>query len=269
MPIAVLAIAASAAGILLESVYTKETDNWAGQAVGQDVANLIAYPALLLLALAAGRGSLRAYLAWTGVLAYSVYAYAIYAFSVHFGPLFLVYVAVFGLSIYALVGGLASIDPERVKESFTSRTPLRTASTVLIAIGAVFYLLWLSEVIPATLGNATPQSLVEAGLPTNPVHVLDMAVLLPATMLAGVLLTKRREWGYCLAPLLLGSLALLGLGIVAAMAVLAIRREAASWGVAIAVGAITGIEVLVLARFLRAIDRDDLRAVLRPPKDST
>jgi hypothetical protein len=53
---------------------------------------------------------LRAYLGSIGVLAYSVYAYAIYVFDIHFGPLFIVYVAVFGLSIWALIAALASLD---------------------------------------------------------------------------------------------------------------------------------------------------------------
>jgi hypothetical protein len=126
VPIAVLAIAASLAGIFLDRLYAKETANWAAQGVGQDVANLVLFPALLLLGYAAARGSLAAFLAWAGVLVYSLYTYAMYTFDVHFGPLFLVYVAVFGLSAWGLAGGLASIDPRRVRASFAAWT--RSAS---------------------------------------------------------------------------------------------------------------------------------------------
>ncbi len=174
VPIATLAIAASFSGIFVGSVYARETENFAAQGVGQDIANLIAYPALLLLAWAASRGSVRAYLGWLGVLVYSVYAYAIYAFDVRFNALFLVYVAVLGLSIYALVGGLAAIDPVRVKEAFGPGTPVRSTWVVLVILGVMFYIQWLSEDLPAILGGKTPQSLLDAGLPTSPVHVLDM-----------------------------------------------------------------------------------------------
>ncbi|MGH2630169.1 MAG: hypothetical protein ACRDHI_06385, partial [Actinomycetota bacterium] len=120
LPIAVLAVSGSVVGIVWEErIYGKETADWAAQSVGQDIANLIAFPALLLLAFLAGRGSLRAYLAWAGLLAYSVYAYAIYVFDVHFGPLFPLWVAVFGLSVYALVGGLAGVDAARVRQAVT------------------------------------------------------------------------------------------------------------------------------------------------------
>jgi tetrahydromethanopterin S-methyltransferase subunit G len=62
LPITVLALAGSLAGILVGDVYAEETADWAGQAVGQDIGNLLLYPLLLGLAYLAARGSLRAYL---------------------------------------------------------------------------------------------------------------------------------------------------------------------------------------------------------------
>lgn len=217
----------------MDSVYSRETKNFAAQGVGQDIANLIAYPILLLLAWAAGRESVRAYLAWLGVLVFSVYSYAIYAFDVRFNALFLVYVAVLGLSIYALIGGLAAVDPVRVKAAFGSRAPVRSTCIVLVVVAAMFYIQWLSEDIPAILEGRTLQSVLDAGLPTSPVHVLDMAVLLPAVLVTGVLLSKRRAWGFVLAPVLLTALILLAVGIVTLMAVLQVRDvSGGSWAIA-------------------------------------
>ena len=108
------------------------------------------------------RGSAHAYLGWLGIVVYSVYSYAIYALDVRFNALFLVYVAVLGLSIYALIGGLTAMDPVPVKTAFSERAPVRK----------------------------TPQGLIDAGLSTSPVHVLDMAVLLPPTLVTGALLSK-------------------------------------------------------------------------------
>ena len=93
VPMAVLAITASAAGILVDRVYAGETADWETQAVGQDVANLVVFPLMLVLAYAAARGSRAALLAWLGTVVYAAYSYTIYVFDVHFGPLFLVYVA--------------------------------------------------------------------------------------------------------------------------------------------------------------------------------
>lgn len=256
VPIATLAIAASLSGIFVDSIYATETENFAAQGVGQDIANLIAYPVLLLLGWAAIRGSVRAYLGWLGVLVYSVYSYAIYAFDVRFNGLFLVYVAVLGLSIYALIGGIATIDPVRVKAAFGSRAPVRSTWIALVAIAAMFYVQWLSEDLPAILGGKTPQSLLDAGLPTSPVHVLDMAVLLPALLVTGALLSKRRAWGYCLALVLLTGLVLIAVGIVTLMAVLEVRDvSGGSWAIA-ALFAVIGLILLAVAiRFSRGLDQ--------------
>lgn len=261
VPIALLAVTGSVAGILVDSIYSKETENWAAQSVAQDIANLAAFPALLLLAAMAGRGSLRAYLAWLGVLAFSVYSYAIYAFTIHFGPLFLPHVAVLGLSVYALIGGIVSLDVERVKASFGERAPVRSTAALLLALGSGSSLLWLSGIVPATLAGETPDELLDTGLPANPVHVIDLAVLLPAALLAGALLRSRRSFGFVLAPLVLTAMALLGVTIVTIQAAFAARDLDAVWGVAAGVGVVTVVELLVLARFLRAIERDDLPAV--------
>jgi hypothetical protein len=269
VPIAILAMTGSAVGVLIESVYSKETDNWASQAIATDIVNVaVAYPALLLLAFFASRGSVRAYLAWTGILAYSAYTYSIYAFSIHFGPLFLVYVAVLGLSVYALVGGLTSVDADRVKASFDSAAPVRSTSILLIALGAAFYLLWLSAVISASLDGTTPQELRQTGLVSNPVHVLDMAVFLPAMLLAGLFLAKRRGLGYLLAPTVLAAAILFSLGIVGLQPVLAVRGETPASGLAAGIGITAAIEILVLLRFVGAVrPKTDMEAVVRSGGD--
>lgn len=253
-PIAILAISASIAGVFIDRPYANETPNWEGQAIGQDLVNLaVAYPALLILAVVAKRGSLSSFLAWTGVLAYSVYTFAIYSFAINFGPLFLVYVTVFGLSAYALFGGLVSLDADWVKAQFSKQTPRRPTAILLIMIGIMFYLLWLSEILPATLSDGVPPSLRDAGLATNPVYVLDMALLLPAAILSGVLLLRSRPFGFILAPVILTALTPIALGIVAAMVVLGQRGEPAPLGVTLAVGAIAALQLVVLVRFLRGI----------------
>ena len=71
------------------------------------------------------------------------------------------------------------------------------------------------------VSGTTPEALQEVGLPTNPVHVLDLAVFLPSVLAAGVLLAKRHAWGYVLTPIVLVAMAFLGLGIVSLMIVMA------------------------------------------------
>ena len=271
VPIATLAVASSVTGILVDRIYANESESWRAQAIGQDIANLVVLPLLLVLAYAAARGSARALLAWTGLLVYTAYTFAIYAFAVHFGPLFLVHVTVLGLSAWALVGSLAGIDPERVRAAVTVPHLVGFVSTLLVAIGAGFALLWLAMDLPAMVGGEPSEELRDTGLLTNPVHVLDLALFLPASLLAGVLLRRGRAWGYCLAPVILSAMAAISLGIVSLTVVDAARGGEASVVVAAVIGTVGVVQAVACWRFLSGMPPDTrttdvLRSARRPSR---
>jgi hypothetical protein len=155
------------------------------------------------------RGSESALHIWRGLLAYVVYSYVLYAFFIHFNRLFLVYTGALAFSFYALVASLA-----------TQSVPLpaslpraRLAITALTVSALLFALLWLSEIVPANLAEVTPASLEEVGLIVNPVHVLDLAFVLPAMAIAAALLRNRRPAGYLLAVPLLVFAVMMGIAI--------------------------------------------------------
>ena len=198
-----LAAAGSVIGLAVDRIYAGLTPVFLPQALAQDIANLlIASPALLILAALALRGSLRAYLLWLGVLTFTVYNYVIYTFSIPFGPLFLLWVAVLGLCIYALIGGVTAVDHRAVAARYASRRAVTVVAWFLIVTAVLFGLLWLSEDVPALLAGTRPQSVIDMALPTNPVHILDLAFFLPAVIATGVLLLKRKPLAYTLAPAL-------------------------------------------------------------------
>jgi hypothetical protein len=118
-PIAVLVAIAAGVGFFSYDIYRDAPLN-AAQAVGQDLITLVvALPALVISAMLALRGSRRAHLVWLGVLLYLVYTYLIYALAIQFNALFLVYVALLGCSLYALIGGLATTDFAGIKAHFS------------------------------------------------------------------------------------------------------------------------------------------------------
>jgi hypothetical protein len=223
VPIALLLAIAAGSGLFVSGLY-RDNDNILAQAVGQDLVSLaVVLPTLIVSALLASRGSARAWLVWLGAMGYLVYSYVTYAFAVRFNALFLVYVALLGCSLYALIGGLAATDLAGIQAHFTPKTPVRAVSLYLAAVVVLFYLLWLSEVVPALLTGAIPQSIVDDGTPTNAVQVVDMAWLLPAFAITAVMLRRKQALGYTLAGALLALLVLLVLAILS-MAVLQVRQ---------------------------------------------
>lgn len=250
VPIAAGAIVASVMGLFVPGIYEAETVNWAAQGRGQDAVNLVVYP-LMLLAWRAARGSLPAFLGWVGVAAYSAYSYLLYAGWIHFGPLFLVYVATFGLSTYALIGGVAVLDPARLKAAFRGSVPHRGVGSVLAALGGLFAALWMSEIVPPLLEGRAPQTLADAGLSSNPVWVLDLGIVLPAMILAGVMLRRDRPLGFLLAAPLLVFGIVMGGAIVGMFISLAMGGQAIAPAPAIMIVLIVAFETLALTALLR------------------
>lgn len=215
LPIAAAMIIASAAGAF-GSAYSRETVSWAAQGVGQDFANLfIVVPLLLAAGFFAAAGSFRALLVWLGLLLYVVYSYVLYAFYVHFNALFLVYVATLGLSFYALAGSLLTIDWPRVTSAFARETHARGMGFLLMLVGVLFAMLWLSEIVPALARGVPPPAAADVGLPVNPIHVLDLAFALPAVIVTAVLVWRRNAFGLLFAVPCAAFLMTMGIAILA------------------------------------------------------
>ncbi len=212
--IAVLATTTSLLGLVTPWPYGSETANWALQAQGQDVGNLAAVVALLIgMAGVARRGSVRAFQIWIGSLLYLAYAFVIYAMSVHFGPLFLPYVAVLGLSAYTVLFGLLSWSGSPVVAPRRRTLGVAVVSVIAVAFG----LLWLGSIAAALWAGDPPAELTAAGLTANPVHVLDLALVLPGMLIVAIRANAGQPGGdLLLAPWLVFA-ALMAASIVAAM----------------------------------------------------
>jgi asparagine N-glycosylation enzyme membrane subunit Stt3 len=125
-------------------------------------------------------------------------------------------VIVLGLSFYTVVGSLIEQDLISISKSFLSKHE-KPASILLIIIGSLFGFLWLSEIIPALISASIPKSLINTGLWVNPIHVIDLAILLPAMIITGIFLTKKKSLGRLFAAPWLTFSTLMGSSIVANM----------------------------------------------------
>lgn len=249
--IAALSLLAGAAAVVglvaADRIYGRETDLLFDAAVAQDLATaLLVAPVTALLGVQARRGSFAACLCLPGCLAFLAYNYAIYAFSLQFGPLFLLWVSLLGMSAFALAGTLAATDLAAVRRRFACR-PMPGTATSLILVATLFALLWLSEVVPDLLAGGRSRSADDWQVPTNPVHVLDLALFLPAVVGSGVLLLRRHALGYATAAGQLVWMALTCVPILLTPAVASARGDTASWAVVLPIGGLL-VALLVLLR---------------------
>jgi hypothetical protein len=247
-----VALLAAAAGLLAaDRIYNQETSVLFDQATAQDVVTLLPVaPLLAFLAVSARRGSLSAFLCLPGLLAFTVYNYAIYAFSIHFGPLFLVWVAILGLSIFALVGapgyGRHPGDQAALRgegDAAAGVVPHRRGRAVRPAVAQ------RDRAQPA--GRRPSRSARDWNVPTNPVHVLDLAFFLPAAVTSGILLLRRRPLGYATAAGQLVWIALTCVPILITPLVANARGHAPGWAVTLPIGVLLLATLAVLGRLLQ------------------
>jgi hypothetical protein len=255
-PLAALVTAASLGGILIPSLYVRESANWAAQAVGQDWMDLaLGAPWLVVTGTLALRGSQRGLLLLAGGLLYTIYTFVIYALGMHFNAMFLVYCAALGGSIFALSGVTMSLIAGESTKPVTSTISTRTAAYFLVTVGVLFGVAWLSEIVPAVFWNTLPNSIAEAGTPTNPVHVIDLSIILPLHVVAGIALLRGRPMGSLLAPVVLAFGVLMALSIAGMMFVMRLRGVDANIGVASGMSCIALMSAVVLAGLLRRTPR--------------
>ena len=205
--VVVLMAVASAAGLLISGLY-QDPGSVSALLRGYDLVTLVVVvPVLAAALLGSRRGSQRAQLVWLSMLAYSVYNYAFYVFGSQFNDFFLVHVALFGLSIFALVLALANLDVTGIAGRFRQHTPVRWISAILLFLAVGLGAMWVvSSLRFAITGEPPTESRLV--LPTAGTHlgyVLDLSLLVPGYALAAVLLWRRHAWGYVLATLLLTS----------------------------------------------------------------
>jgi hypothetical protein len=258
-PLAILTTIVSYAGIFIESTYARENALYAAQGIGQDIVNLyIVVPILVVAAYFAWRKSKLGLLIWSGAIFYLAYSYTIYSFGLHFNNLFIAYCLILGLSFYSLIYFVFISMKEDVSKWFAKETSTKSTGIFLIVIAVLFYLIWLSEIIPAIFVNAIPKSIVESGLLINPVHVLDIAICLPALIITGIALIKKKNIGFLLASTMMIFCIFMAIAIAAMVFEMKAKGLIANLSLTIVFGLIALISSIFLFQYLRKLRSPEL-----------
>jgi hypothetical protein len=205
--VAILMAAASAAGLLYRTVIYP-TDELLRSFVCNDVVNLfIGLPILLGSMWLAWRGKPIGLLFWPGALFFVLYNYLVYALAMPLNVAFLLHLALVTLSVYTIIGLVASIDGKAVQQRLTGAVPERLAGGVLAGLGLLFFLRVIGVIVNA-LTSQTP--IVETELA---IHTSDFLIT-PAWVVCGVLLWQRKELGYVTGLGLLFQASMLFIGLI-------------------------------------------------------
>jgi hypothetical protein len=135
-----------------------------------------------------------------GIMAFFAFMYGFNALNVKFNELFLIYIALFSLNIFGLYYGFNDVrnNGDIVKNSLK----FKISSGFLIFFAVAVYTTWIIEVITSTINGTIPESIKDMNLPTNVVHVFDMAFALPLIIIGAVKLLRRKISGLILSTIM-------------------------------------------------------------------
>ena len=248
----VLAVVATVVGLFVPGFY-RDAPVLLPQLYGQDLLTLVvAVPALAGSLYAAYSGSLRGYVVWLGVTGYVLYTYATYAFLTAFNELYMVYVALFGLSLFTLIGGVTRVDPSALQAALDDH-PVRGYVAFQLLVAGLVALLWLGEVGPASLAGTRPPSIAETTLPVPVIQSMDLAVVVPAFALSAALLWKQRAWGYVFTGVLLVKGTTLGLAVLAMIVFLLRDGQPVPLPQIVIFAVLSATGLALVTRFVRAV----------------
>ena len=174
-----------------------------------DIVNLvIGLPILIISMSMTSRDRLLGLLFWPGALFYVVYNYLIYVFAMPLNVAFLLNLILVTISIYALVDLLTRIDNAAVQQKISGAVPERFAGGVLSGLGLLFLLRVLGIFIGAII-NQSPIPETELAL-----NASDFLIS-PAVIVGGILLWRRKDFGYVSGLGLLFQQSMLFIGLIA------------------------------------------------------
>jgi hypothetical protein len=213
----------SLSGIYIKRIYILETPQYALQGIAQDIFNVcIVAPVLLIARTLLQRKKIFRALLWSGTLLYVLYTFIIYSFTIHFNPLFLMYCMTLGLSAFLLFFGLSDAVAE-IGPLHDRKTGIKFVANFLFTVAGLFTALWFKEIIPALLSGTVPLSAKEAGLITNPVHILDLSFFLPAMVIVGIGLKRGNLLATVFAPVLVVFSVIMALSLIVLIAYLRVQ----------------------------------------------
>jgi hypothetical protein len=166
------------------------TDELIWAFVPNDVTNLfVGLPLLLGSMWLTWRGKLIGLLCWMGALFFVSYNYIAYVFAMPLNWAFLLHLILAMLSVYTLLGLIANMDGKVVQQRVRGAVPEKFAGGVLAGLGLLFFVRVIGIVVNTIISGDL------LGRTELAVSISDFLTT-PAWIIVGVLLWRRKEFGY-------------------------------------------------------------------------
>jgi hypothetical protein len=161
---------------------------------------LVCFPLLVLGIYLYQRGQLMDQLLLGGVFTYFAYIYLIGVMGNAFNIMFLVWTGLFSTGLFGLALVLKDLDVSSLPQRLEPGFPRKGLSIYTIALGLFLPVPYLAQIIPAYM-TASPPATLEI-YTTLELAALEIGIMIPLHLVGGVLLWRRKSWGYIISILL-------------------------------------------------------------------
>jgi hypothetical protein len=193
--VALLAVVASLGGLLIHDLY-KDSDIIRKAWLANDLVTLPISVLLVISFFMQKRSDERPLLVWMGLMLYMCYNYAFYLFGAKFNVFFLIYVALFSISLYSIIIGLLHVNVHAIQENVVFRKRQQLVSGFLFLLAIPLLVVEIKQCLAFILSGKTPEV-------STLIFALDLSTVIPTTILASILLWRNRPWGNVLATMML------------------------------------------------------------------
>lgn len=185
-----------------KGLYRTDSVSTAAQGIAQDVVTLLlGIPLLIISLILAQKSSLKGRLLLTGTLGYFLYTYISYVFLWMYNPLFIVYVLIMSSSFFAFTLSMMSFDVQKLSLCFNEKFPVKFLGGFQIFLAVALFLMWMGRIIPTLIDGITPIGLEH--YTTLVIQGLDLGFIVPGALLSGILLIRRKPFGYLLSSVII------------------------------------------------------------------
>ena len=218
-----LLLTASLAGIISDDdgdLYTftslrgEEIEIYGGQSIYQNdsvykavmfrafdwVGLLVCFPLFVLGIYQYQRGRLMGQLLLGGIFTYFAYIYLIGVMGNAFNAMFLVWTGLFSTGLFGSALVLKGLDVSSLPQRLESGFPRKGLSIYTVAFGLFLPIPYLAQIIPAYT-TASPPATLEI-YTTLELAALEIGIMIPLHIVGGMLLWRRKAWGYVISTLL-------------------------------------------------------------------
>lgn len=195
--IAVMSLIASLIGVFNQDIYTKMVTNEVMPGVlSQDLFTILLSVIALFFIISVKENEVKKQIVILGIVSYLFYGYGVYVIERMYTVLYLLYIAIFGLSFYSFIFSIVSISQRILKKLQQCKLMKNITIGFLLFVPVLFCPLWISKIL----------EVIETGQKIEffySIYILDLCFVMPLFIVVAIMAIKNKGLGLLLAPALL------------------------------------------------------------------